>query len=83
MTDESATLPLLRAGAAAMGIALDERQIAQFVRLRLLLLDWNTRINLTAITDPAEVETRAPRVDILRCVPSSASTRRDFLYLHT
>ena len=66
MTDESATLPLLRAGAAAMGIALDERQIAQFERLRALLLDWNTRINLTAITDPAEVETRH-FLDALTC----------------
>lgn len=29
--------------------------IAQFLRLRRELLDWNTRVNLTAITDPEEV----------------------------
>lgn len=58
MGDETEQLPVLRAGAAVMGIALDARQIEQFERLRALLLDWNTRANLTAITDPAEVETR-------------------------
>ena len=58
MTEESSDLPLLRAGAAAMGVALDDGQVARFERLRALLLDWNTRVNLTSITDPAEVETR-------------------------
>ena len=58
MGDEDEHLPLLRAGAATMGIALDAGQIEQFERLRALLLDWNSRVNLTAITDPAEVETR-------------------------
>jgi 16S rRNA (guanine527-N7)-methyltransferase len=29
--------------------------IAQFLQLRHELLDWNTRVNLTAITDPEEV----------------------------
>ncbi len=29
--------------------------IPQFLRLRQELLDWNTRVNLTAITDPVEV----------------------------
>ena len=29
--------------------------IEQFLRYRQELLDWNTRINLTAITDPEEV----------------------------
>ena len=45
-------------GAAALGLTLDERQRAQFALLRDLLLDWNTRVNLTAITEPAEVVTR-------------------------
>jgi 16S rRNA (guanine527-N7)-methyltransferase len=58
VTDESANFTVLRAGATTMGISLDAGQIAQFQRLRTLLLEWNTRINLTAITDPAEVETR-------------------------
>lgn len=45
-------------GAAALGVKLDDEQLAHFARYRDLLLDWNTRINLTAITDPAEVVTR-------------------------
>ena len=32
-----------------------EQQIEQFLRYRSELLDWNTRINLTAITEPEEV----------------------------
>jgi 16S rRNA (guanine527-N7)-methyltransferase len=45
-------------GAAALGIALDAGQVERFARYRELLLEWNTRFNLTAITDPAEVMTR-------------------------
>src|SRR5437763_14322606 len=33
----------------------EEHQIAQSLRYRHELLDWNTRMNLTAITDPDEV----------------------------
>lgn len=32
-----------------------EQQIEQFLRYRTELLDWNTRMNLTAITEPEEV----------------------------
>ncbi|MDQ2714687.1 MAG: 16S rRNA (guanine(527)-N(7))-methyltransferase RsmG [Chloroflexota bacterium] len=35
--------------------ALTPRQMEQFLQYRQELLDWNTRINLTAITDPGEV----------------------------
>jgi 16S rRNA (guanine527-N7)-methyltransferase len=48
----------LAEGAVALGVPLDAGQLARFARYRELLLDWNTRINLTAITDPAEVVTR-------------------------
>ncbi len=50
-----------------MGIPLDDGQIERFVRLRALLLEWNARINLTTITDPAEIETRH-FLDSLTCV---------------
>src|SRR5436305_13291180 len=33
----------------------EDHQIAQFLRYQQDLLDWNTRMNLTAITDPGEV----------------------------
>jgi 16S rRNA (guanine527-N7)-methyltransferase len=45
-------------GAEAFGIALDEQQLAAFLRYRELLLDWNTHINLTSVTDPHEVLAR-------------------------
>lgn len=41
-----------------LGISLDARQIGQFQQLQTLLLEWSARINLTAITDPNEIETR-------------------------
>lgn len=51
------TLDLLAAAAGQLGRPLDADQLARFERYRDLLLDWNTRINLTAITDPDAVET--------------------------
>jgi 16S rRNA (guanine527-N7)-methyltransferase len=60
-------LDVLARGAAALGIALDERQLGQFARFRELLLEWNERVNLTSITDPGEVVTRH-LLDSLTCV---------------
>lgn len=57
----------LAAGAAALGLALDDTQLARFDRYRALLLDWNTRVNLTAITDPAAIATRH-FLDSLTCL---------------
>ena len=56
--NDDAQFPVLRAGAAVLGISLDAGQIGQFLQLQQLLLEWSARINLTAITDPNEVETR-------------------------
>jgi 16S rRNA (guanine527-N7)-methyltransferase len=64
---EVSDLAPLVEGAAALGLALDDEQLARFARLRDLLLDWNTRVNLTAITEPAEVVTRH-FLDSLTCV---------------
>ena len=60
-------LPWLRAGAAALGIGLSPDQLAAFDRYREALLTANRRTNLTAITDPAEVEIRH-FVDSLTCL---------------
>ena len=46
---------LLRGGAARLGLALPEESVAPLLRHVELLLKWNRTINLTAITDPAEV----------------------------
>lgn len=49
------------------GLEPDPRLLQAFERYRQLLLDWNRRVNLTAITDPAEVETRH-FIDSLLCL---------------
>jgi 16S rRNA (guanine527-N7)-methyltransferase len=43
------------AGLRQLDLHLSEQQIQQLLRYREELLDWNTRINLTAITDPEEI----------------------------
>ena len=42
-------------GLQQLHLSLNETQIEQLLRYRRELLDWNTRINLTAITNPDEV----------------------------
>ncbi len=44
--------------AQSFGITLSDGQITRFDDYRALLLNWNQRTNLTAITDPAEVDRR-------------------------
>ena len=45
----------VRTAAEAFGIALDEEQIECFNIYYRMLLEWNEKINLTAITNPKEV----------------------------
>jgi 16S rRNA (guanine527-N7)-methyltransferase len=42
-------------GLRQLGLQVTERQLNQFLCYQQELLDWNTRINLTAITDPEEI----------------------------
>ncbi len=42
-------------GLQRLGLELSQQQLGQFLRYREELLDWNTRMNLTAISDPDEV----------------------------
>jgi 16S rRNA (guanine527-N7)-methyltransferase len=58
MSGGGGDLSALLHGAAALGITLDDAQMGRFARYRALLLEWNARINLTAITDPLEVAAR-------------------------
>ncbi len=44
------------AGLSQLGLMLNDQQLAQFLLYQQELLDWNTRFNLTAITDPEEVQ---------------------------
>lgn len=45
----------LVAGAQELGIALDGVQAAALMRLIVELREWNTRVNLTAITEPTDM----------------------------
>jgi 16S rRNA (guanine527-N7)-methyltransferase len=52
---EGAVAARLSGGLAKLGLALMPGQVAALGVLVAELADWNTRVNLTAITDPAEV----------------------------
>ena len=58
----------LRQQAAACGIVLTEQQAARLGRYAQELAQWNEKMNLTAITDPAEVEVKH-FVDSLTVLP--------------
>jgi 16S rRNA (guanine527-N7)-methyltransferase len=60
-------LTLLKGGATQLGYPLSQDQIFQFDQYLSLLLEWNQHINLTAITDPVEIQTRL-FLDSLSCV---------------
>lgn len=47
----------LRAGAAQLGLALDDRQCDRLLEYGALILKWNKVYNLTALRDPATVMT--------------------------
>ena len=53
----SAPIDTLRAGAAAMGTPLTEKQADQLLAYGSLMLKWNKVYNLTALRDPASVLT--------------------------
>lgn len=57
----------LLAGVRHLGLSLSADQLEQFASYRGLLLDWNQRANLTAITDPQEVLSKH-FLDSLACV---------------
>ncbi|MGL4737577.1 MAG: 16S rRNA (guanine(527)-N(7))-methyltransferase RsmG [Cellulosilyticaceae bacterium] len=49
---------LLIDGANELGITLTETQVEQFMKYKALLLEWNEKMNLTAITEDFEVITK-------------------------
>lgn len=46
---------LLIDSCSQLGIELDEKQVQQFMQYKKLLLEWNEKINLTAITQEREI----------------------------
>lgn len=59
-TDDSATgtMDLLRRGCEELGLTLSTHQIAQFEHYFQMLVEWNERINLTAITGYEDVQVK-------------------------
>ena len=51
-------MDILAAHAGRLGLALDAPQLAQFAEYTRLLREGNRRANLTAITDPGDVQVR-------------------------
>lgn len=49
---------LLSKGALTLDINLNDSEINRFIKYKELLKDWNTKINITAITDDHEIDTK-------------------------
>ncbi len=58
MSEQSRLLPLLAAGALALGLDLDSEQIRRFSLLYEELIAWNQRVNLTTVTAPDDVQVK-------------------------
>jgi 16S rRNA (guanine527-N7)-methyltransferase len=67
MVGKSDPTDVLTQGASALGLTLDTTQQAMFRRYGEMLLDWNRRVNLTHITDPADIQ-RKHFLDSLTCL---------------
>ena len=59
-------LTTLQKGAIELGFTLTQIQLSQFDKYLSLLLEWNQHINLTAITDPVDIQNRL-FLDSLTC----------------
>lgn len=57
MSNANLSQQLLRDGAEALGLTLNDTQIAQLLGYHALIQKWNKVYNLTAIRDPAEMLT--------------------------
>ena len=57
-----------------VGILLNEKQIDQFYNYMKLLLEWNEKINLTAITKPEEIVLKhfIDSITITKYIPNEA-----------
>lgn len=46
---------ILKQGTKEMGMEISQNQIEQFIRYKDILLEWNRKMNLTAITEEKEI----------------------------
>lgn len=67
----------LKQQAEAEGFALTPEQLDCFAQYARLLLDWNSRMNLTAITDPEEIAVKhfIDSLMLLKCVDPRPGAR--------
>lgn len=72
---DSVWCDLVRKGASSFNVTVSEEQLHGFAMHARLLVDWNRRINLTRITDPAEMAI-SHFVDSLASVPYLPDTGR-------
>ena len=72
MSAQKDKLSYLRAGAATFDIILTNDQLEQFRRYKALIVDWNQRMNLTAITGDEGIEIRH-FLDSLSCTSATGS----------
>jgi 16S rRNA (guanine527-N7)-methyltransferase len=70
----------LIAGAGKLGIRLNSRQVEQFDLYYQELIDWNKKINLTAITDCSSVQVKhfLDSLTITLALPEEEAARPDF-----
>lgn len=73
--DEREKMDILSRGARELHIPLTEAQLAQFARFQSELLDWNERMNLTAITEPTDIQIKH-FLDSLTVVAALPAERR-------
>ena len=68
---------LARQAQAVLSLELSEAQLAQFEQLTGLLLDWNARMNLTGITEPAEIALKhyLDSLTVLKILPQAGRRR--------
>ncbi|MCL4507704.1 MAG: 16S rRNA (guanine(527)-N(7))-methyltransferase RsmG [Chloroflexi bacterium] len=72
----SLSIEQIQKAAAAIGVGLDAAQAAQLAVYRDLLVAWNVRFNLTAITDDESILVRhfADSLSALRALPAPGAT---------
>lgn len=66
---------MVTSGANALGVDVPDVRMVQLVRFAQTLMEWNRRINLTAITDPRQVATKhfVDSIAALNHIPETGS----------
>lgn len=69
----------LKNEAEKIGIVLNEKQLMQFQKYQDILLEWNEKINLTAIREPKEIEIKhfLDSITLLQALPQHPITLLD------